>query len=302
MLDTLAAAGVPYITVPGNHDGDNKDTPRCERTFTDYNAYFGVGRMSAGFSETGVHEENWPCSSLASGLAEQGAASYHVLTQADGAQWLFIALPWLPVVYSTDANTPYSGMTPQTLAWAKAVIEAHPKMPTVLIAHHMITSASGCDPEDTAREDIWCNETNSDEEWWTGMPVYDHLMPYAQVFMTIGGHIRELFVATSSNTTYRVMGGAVDYTDPITGAPAWQNPNASINGGGGVVTMWRVDPVLGVISSKAYSDEESDWVNVYGVSGSNWTVQMPLCDDDTRFSFPAAACPQRPASPQACCQ
>jgi len=295
LLDTLAAAGVPFITVAGNHEPDQKG-PRCSRSFSDYNAYFGVGRMSSGFAEVSVHEENYPCAVIDGGFAEQAAGSTHVLRKPDGSEWLFLALPWLPVDAALDSFTNYPGMTPATLAWVKGVMDAHPGMPTIPIAHHMNSFVTGCEPEETEWENFWCQNIIGWGGWWTGSTVYSELMnDYPQIFMTIGGHIRELAMKVSESTPHPVLGAAVDYTVPVSDAPEWQS---RANGGGGVVQMFRVDYQNGTVSSKAYSDTESEWIGVYGSTGSHWSVQMPLCDDDVRFGFPAEACPQPSVVPQ----
>lgn len=298
-IDALTAAGVPVAWVNGNHDCDNQNSSHCERESKDYNLYFGAEKQSPLFTRGGTYEHTFPCSSLPSGVSEQADGSWHVLHAAD-ADWLFIMIPWMEM---RSTSTTYPGMTAETLAWIQSVIDMpeNEKLPTFLVTHGMVSDVCATQEESDAYDATWCAQ-NQWQAYWTGNAVFDQILmdPVrgSGIVATFGGHIRSLAMGETLTTPYKTIGIGIDYTSPIAGAPAWQTYD---NAGGGVVEILYVDTVAGEISARGYSPAEEEFVELGGDDpASRFKFKIPLCSDTTRFSFPAAACPEPEPSPTCC--
>jgi hypothetical protein len=289
LVDIVRTANKPFIVVYGNHDNDKKGMifNRCQRAGAVFNMYFGPAYMSDDFEESGYFEETTDCAGAPGGRAEQAIASYHVLN-IDGMQILFLNFPWFPETYTGLYNeSTYYGTTEGVVNYMHGIVARHKRKPTVALAHTM--SAESC--PDAAYEHYfpWCNNLSGWYNFWTGFTVRtEFLKKYPQFFMTIGGHIRDLAAAVGL-VPWKVLAVAHDYTDPIAGAPAWQTNTD--NGGGGVVTIYRVDPVSGVISSLGYSPTEDDYINLLdNAEGSAVHHHVGLCGESGRYDIPASVC------------
>lgn len=291
IADELESNGIPWAILAGNHDGDPVSPAPCDMRFwATYNRYFGSTRLTELADESGSISVMGTCSGEPGNI--QPTSSYQVITAA-GAQWLHIALSESSSFDGVDVMA----LDPATIIWVKGVLDDHEGMPTIISAHMVIDNAASCTEADY--ENAWCYTTPAPwSKWWAGRFIYDELLQhYPQIFLVVGGHIRQLRHVVTANTPHRVIGAAIDYTNHVTDAPGWQ---IQANGGGGTVTVLRIDPVTGWINSTAYSAKEDEFVRVRGEEGSRWRVSMPLCSDGARFEFPAAACPEPEPSPECC--
>lgn len=299
LIDKIEGAGIPWIMVSGNHDPDGKGIANCQYQFTQYNSYFGAGHISKLFESSGSFSSTTPCSSLPSGNSVQSDSSWHILN-VDGVRWLFIAIGYTHM--RTLDGFPYPGMSNGTFGWVQETIDAHLGMPTIFVAHMMISKTCSDPGLSASYDDAWCANLSGWDTRWTGRTVFDYFLKDPvrgkQIFLTLGGHIRDLAEVVTLTTPYLTAGIAVDFTDPIAGAPAWQT---QANGGGGLIQYLWVDPVKGEISAKAYSPYEEAWLGLFDTEpASHFKIKIPLCEDNVRFSFPASACPVREPSPECC--
>lgn len=140
-LQPLDAAGVPYAVVRGNHDA-----------YDDFSflAWFGPQRFAGKPSYRG---------SDASGLN-----SYHIFTVGER--------PFL--VLLTDWRMDEAQRT-----WAQGVLDAHPRIPTILVSHQIITSSDG----NHLAPNSQAVDTTYGEWLWDNL-IKDH----DQIFMTLNGH------------------------------------------------------------------------------------------------------------------
>jgi beta-galactosidase len=102
----LDRAAVGYSVLAGNHDVDPSTDDR--RGASPYLATFGPARFTA--------------AATLGGATPDGYNTWHVFHGA-GRRWLLLALDWRP--------------SPDSLAWAQAVIDAHPDSPVILTTHEL---------------------------------------------------------------------------------------------------------------------------------------------------------------------
>jgi hypothetical protein len=139
----LDRARFPYSVLAGNHDIDgSKDDSRGPSPYLDT---FNPRRF------------RWM--PTYGGSTENGYNSYHVF-RAAGRQWLLLAMDWRP----SDAS----------FAWARAVIEAHPKLPVILTTHEIVGA------DDAGGVAYFSDHGNR---------VWDQLIKdNDQIFITMNGH------------------------------------------------------------------------------------------------------------------
>ncbi len=142
VFEILDARRVPYSVLAGNHDIDSRTTD--QRGPSPYLEVFGPQRF-----------RRMP---TFGGATADGYNSYHVF-RAGGRDWLLFALDWRP----SDG----------TLAWAKGVLRAHPRMPAILTTH------------DFAFADDDGAATLSEH----GRRLWDYLVKDSdQIFLCVNGH------------------------------------------------------------------------------------------------------------------
>lgn len=114
---TGLTGGIPYIMAVGNHD----QTPigEADGTSTNFNTYFGV------HPKTGInhfHDKTWY-----GGTSEPGSAdNNYTLFTAGGMDFIVISLEYDTTPDAAD------------LAWADALLKAHPARRGIVITHHMV--------------------------------------------------------------------------------------------------------------------------------------------------------------------
>lgn len=295
LVDELEAAGEPWIVIPGNHDLDVPYSTifKCNYQATIFNQYFGAGKTSAHFASVGSLQQTFPCPSLPSGESEQPDQFWYVLDAA-GTDWLFIGIGWIQLRYDNPLIH-YYGMTDATFAWVRQAIDDHLGMPTFLLTHAGVVTSCSDAGMGATHEDAWCQSSEflGFQNWWTATSIYDEFLQdpvrSRQLLAVLSGHIRKTAYTLTAETPYPTAGIAVDFTNPIPGAPGWQT---YANGGGGVVQIIKVDPLKGEISTKAYSPEENAWVGIFGDEpSSHYEIRFPMCSSG-RFDFSEEACPE----------
>jgi hypothetical protein len=138
----LDRARVPYSTLAGNHDINSSTTD--QRGGSPYLSAFGPAR----FRDDPTF----------GGASPDGYNSYHVFTAA-GRQWLVLALDWR--------------LSDKGFAWAQSVLTAHPRTPTILTTHELVSAGS----DGVASPSSY------------GQQIWDKLIRHNdQVFLTLNGH------------------------------------------------------------------------------------------------------------------
>jgi len=144
-LQPLDEAGIPYGVVRGNHDGPI----RGDSSFL---TWFGPTRF-----------EGKP---FYRGSDPSGFNSFHIF-EVSGQPFLVLLTDW-----TMDANE---------LAWARDVLETHPKIPTILVSHVIIGASNNSVQPDTADNAV--DTTNGNLLWEQLIRDND------QIFMTLNGHL-----------------------------------------------------------------------------------------------------------------
>jgi beta-galactosidase len=111
-FQVLDRAAVGYSVLAGNHDVDPDTDDR--RGASPYLATFGPAR----FADAGTF----------GGATPDGYNTWHHF-HGGGRRWLLLALDWRP--------------SPDSLAWAQSVIDAHPESPVILITHEIAEADAG---------------------------------------------------------------------------------------------------------------------------------------------------------------
>ncbi len=148
----LETAGLPYAVVPGNHDILN-EVEDDERDIEGelFPVYFPPQR-SEPMSTYGGHSPN-------------GWNAYHIF-DGEGQPFLVLALDYMP--------------SASTLEWAQSVIDQHPTLPVILVAHDIVTSV--CALGDDGCVDGGTLSATGERLWDTFVFQND------QIFLTINGH------------------------------------------------------------------------------------------------------------------
>ena len=161
----LAAAGIPFIASPGNHDTaavcaggsacPGADTAVTVRDTTLWNSYYPPSYF--GFE----------------GLAEPGKSDNGFRTfRAGGDDWLVLSLEIWP--------------RQQIVDWAKGVIAAHPHH-NVIVLTHMFLEGNGT-----------ISPTNGGYGATSPAKLWDALKVYPNVVMTVSGHTGQVYSGTTA--------------------------------------------------------------------------------------------------------
>lgn len=148
----LEEAGLPYAIVAGNHDLV-QEVPDDARSLDGelYPVYFPPERTAASPTYGGHSENGWN--------------SFYTF-DGEGQTFLVLALDYLP--------------SESAIAWAQGVLDAHPTLPAILIAHDIVTSVCNLGDES-------CTDGGILSE--TGQRLWDTLIaPNDQIFLTLNGH------------------------------------------------------------------------------------------------------------------
>ncbi|HCE39513.1 MAG: serine/threonine protein phosphatase [Alcanivorax sp.] len=138
----------PYSVLAGNHDVMNSGQWDDQRTLANepFLQHFPASLQASNF---GTFQ----------GTDDTGFNSYH-LFQADGREYLVLALDWLP--------------SQQTVAWVQDVLDQHPETPTILTTHQLL--GIGSDGETAVF-------TPLGQQLWE-----DLIRSNDQIFLTLSGH------------------------------------------------------------------------------------------------------------------
>ncbi|MGM0754168.1 MAG: LamG-like jellyroll fold domain-containing protein [Bacillota bacterium] len=215
----------PYVTIAGNHDYGKGDP---------YLKYYGSGRFKD--------------KSYFKGASPTGYSSYSII-KAGSYHYLFLSLDMEHMK--------------EDIPWAKKVLKAHPKTPTILLSHQIL-NIEGVTPIETER----------------GTLAWDQLVhPFNQVFMTVNGH--------HHGSTHRVKQNAA-------GNPVLQvlvDYQSSYHGGNGWMRFAEFDEADGTISFKTYSPwvdklprPQKTYFDVAYLTGVRDQFQIPF-DFEERFDF-----------------
>lgn len=138
----------PYSVLAGNHDVMNSGQWDDQRTLANepFLQQFPASLQAANFSTF-------------QGTDETGFNSYH-LFQAEGREYLVLALDWLP--------------SAQTVAWVQDVLDQHPDTPTILTTHQLLGIGSD------GKTAVF---TPLGQQLWE-----DLIRTNDQIFLTLSGH------------------------------------------------------------------------------------------------------------------
>ncbi|MFC7786043.1 LamG-like jellyroll fold domain-containing protein [Rossellomorea sp. GCM10028870] len=215
----------PYVTIAGNHDY-GKGNP--------YLKYYGSGRFKD--------------KSYFKGASPTGYSSYSII-KAGSYHYLFLSLDMEHMK--------------EDIPWAKKVLKAHPKTPTILLSHQIL-NIEGDTPIETER----------------GTLAWDELVhPFNQVFMTVNGHHQGSTHRVKKNAAgNQVLQMLVDY-------------QSSYHGGNGWMRFAEFDESDKVIRFKTYSPwvdklprPQKTYFDVAYLTGERDQFQIPF-DFEERFDF-----------------
>ncbi len=144
-MRTLERAGVGYSIAPGNHDlRDGGDDAERDHAAEPYLRRFPRARAA-----------RQPSFRARDPL---GYSEYHVV-ERHGVTLLIMALDWRP--------------SPTTRAWARAVLAAHPRLPTIITTHELVVPTGDGGAVRSGHADTLWDELIRDND---------------QVFLAVGGH------------------------------------------------------------------------------------------------------------------
>ncbi|HVP12729.1 MAG TPA: metallophosphoesterase [Phycisphaerae bacterium] len=174
-MDILGAAGIPFGMSPGNHDYDNYSyTPPAHRPLSGssmWQQYFG---SSSGY----FAGRPWYGGASDDLAVSPGLTSYQVFS-AGGRTFLHISL-------EMEAGAP-------ALAWAQAVVDAHPGLPTIVTTHSFLAPPDDDDDSPPLAVPAFRNDdfylTGSPGGWNDAQGVWDQFIKINdQIFMVLCGH------------------------------------------------------------------------------------------------------------------
>ncbi|UFU03245.1 metallophosphoesterase [Ruania suaedae] len=164
-MAVLDEAGMGYSVLPGNHDVADWGTRSSEANASNYLANFPASRLS-GDTLVSSHQN--------------GYSNAHVF-EAEGQEFLVLAIGW--------------NAEPGTWAWAQAVLDAHPTLPTILTSHAIIDIDKA---------------TGEATDFWFGQEMWEELIrSNDQIFLTLNGHFhgqtRRVLANDSGNDVHQIL-------------------------------------------------------------------------------------------------
>lgn len=150
-MQTLRNSTVSYAVLPGNHDWTNSDgngsLEHYRSRFGDTSNFFTGKPWFLGFDQRGVNSAQ--------------------LIQTDAGPILHLALEFRAASPAISSDRPWAPTSP--LAWAQAVLNAHPGVPTIVSIHDYINARGVRNPE--------------------AQPLFEQFIaPNDQIFMVLNGH------------------------------------------------------------------------------------------------------------------
>jgi hypothetical protein len=237
-LDILVDAGVPFSLTPGNHDYDNYSWASGSRPLKSavWRTWFGSGsELFAGKPWYGGASDRLAVS--------PGLSSWQTFT-AGGRRFLHIAL-------EMEAGDP-------AIAWAQAVIDAHPGYATIITTHEYLNPPADADPamplEVPAQRIAAGYLVNSPGGWNDAQGVWDKLVRNNdQVFMVVCGHASGATVnGVSKSENLRL--GMNDFGHTVIQVLTdFQNNTLASPGGDGWLRFMRFDMTDRTIHFTTYS-------------------------------------------------
>ncbi len=151
---------VPYSVAIGDHDyADEEDR---DSGAEEYVARYGAARYAG---------QPWY------GGAAPDQKSHYQLFQADGRQFLHLALEWEAPGAAADSSTP--------LGWAETILRAHPNTPTIISTHSYIWDKSAQKGRTNGIEEDSANGSSGELIW------SELIANNPQVFMVLGGNFHK---------------------------------------------------------------------------------------------------------------
>jgi hypothetical protein len=249
-LDRLNGV-VPYTVSIGNHDYDNQ--------FDDLDRHVSSANFAEHFGDVLFARQdatlNGPVSGFGGSSLDQ-RNRYQIITTGDeGAeqQYMVLSLEWA----APDSS----------IAWAKNVIAAHPKLPVILSTHEYLNGSgrttSTLDPIGNSGSALWSKLVN--------------VTP--QIFLVLSGHTASNYHQTSTNAAgLPVHEAVVDFE------------GVAANGGNGFMQLFHFYPDQNRIGVSTYSPHTGQTL-----TGANYSFDLPL-DFATRFNFNNTPVPFSPFS------
>lgn len=248
--------GLPYAVPYGNHDQFPKDEPEATETANDY---FGVERFADriyyGNNYNGDNDENY------------------VYFKSGDLEIVLLSLQF--------NDTP----APETLAWARAVLESHPNALGIVASHYIVQGDGDFSGQ--------------------GQAIYDALKPVPNLQLMASGH-----VAQAARRTDEFEGNVVHsmLSDYQRSAPDPDDPSRPIvveqsltNGGHGYMRIWTFSPAQQRLHVESYSpkndayytDDENEFdldVDLLGAGRSPFTSlgAVAVTDGAASLDLPVA--------------
>ncbi|MDQ8207422.1 SUMF1/EgtB/PvdO family nonheme iron enzyme [Coraliomargarita sp. SDUM461003] len=242
---------IPYGTSPGNHDLSDK-----------YIEHYGPS------ASRWVNPADGQIYDWYRGSSPTGWSDYQVIT-VNGREWMYLHM-------DIDARD-------QDIAWAQAVLDAHPTTLTVLTTHNYLAESGGSGKSGSGTGErgrvplLWVSGADRN----TANEVFDTLVyPNNQIFMVICGHNFAIYNLEETNAAGNVVHEVlVDYqTLP--------------NGGNGFLRIMEFQPSAGKVVHSTYSpylgrdwskDISSDSQGMAGLHDPDGSFFDMLVDFDGRF-------------------
>ena len=153
-IQTLDAAGVPYLLAIGNHDYDGANAGASTRTATGFNQWWGPMR----YAGKSYYQSSYPAGSN---------ENFYGVLNINGKPMLILVLEYVP---RTAA-----------LNWAAGVVQANLDKEVIVVTHSNMywdnTRVDQCDTNDMAKD-------NNGEKTWAAFT-----SKYPNIIMVVSGHI-----------------------------------------------------------------------------------------------------------------
>lgn len=212
-MKVLDDAGIPYLTVSGNHDVDylggftemNSYNDGIRSGTENYLKYFGHDR----FEGMNTFRES----------TKNGFNQFHIL-KVGTYELLVIGLDWIP--------------SQETMQWCERVLKKHSDIPTIIVKHEFI-KPRGIGSNEAGYLKFSSLET---EKQWDVFSEFD------QVFMIINGHHSgQDHVVVKNKSGHDVLATVIDYQNLPSGGDGWMNI-LNLDPESGTLSMEAFSPYL----------------------------------------------------------
>lgn len=182
--DLIDGAGIPYLTIVGNHDFPDLNVSK--RNSSKYDQYFGPSRYSG---------RQW----YLGGYPENSNANMAIAFDAGARKFLVVGLEVFPRI--------------EAVSWAQGVINANPDREVIVVTHAYLQN----DGTLYADNDVGVNPNTT----YSGQGLWDDFIKSnSRIFMVIGGHdicspteAHLISAGTSGNTVSQIFTNHQCYPD-----------------------------------------------------------------------------------------